>query len=70
MNIYNSLKNINKLSKTQLIHCVLLMNIEIQNYEFAIKNYDEKKMKKYGTPYLNKLIDMRNKFQSSLDSLQ
>jgi hypothetical protein len=69
MTIPTALKKIATLSVEELKHCIQRMDVEIDYYNKCIKNYEPKKLEKYGFPYLKRLDDQRQKFIDQLNKL-
>lgn len=67
MTIYKALKKIDTLNKSELEHCIQRLNVEIEGYNRCIENYPPDKLKKYGLPYLKRLMDQRQKFINKLN---
>lgn len=65
MNIHKALKEIDTLSKEELKHCIQRVNIDIEHYKMAIKNYSPYKMKNYGIPYLQELNRRKKQFEGA-----
>lgn len=66
MNVHTALEKIDELTIQQLSQMVQLCNYEIENYSYGIRNFNPEMMKKYGQPYLNGLIERRDKFVNKL----
>lgn len=66
MNVHTALEKIDELTIQQLSQMVQLCNYEIENYSYGIRNYSPEKMEKYGKPFLDKLIERRDKFANKL----
>ncbi len=66
MKIRTALERIESLSKEELIHFVYLADIEIASHHKCTENYDEAKMKKFGTPFLNGLHENKKRFEDRL----
>lgn len=53
--------------RENLEHRIQLKNDEIARYELAVKNYPPDRMKKYGEPYLQKLMNELKILQNELE---
>jgi hypothetical protein len=51
-----------------LRHFVQIWDNEISMYRFVIRNYNEEKMRKFGSPHLAKLVGARDLLVSRLSS--
>jgi len=69
MNIDTALQKLGSLSESELKHCIQRVDVEIDYYNKCIRNYDAKKLEKYGLPYLKRLDDKRQKFIDQLNKL-
>jgi len=64
MNIHKLKKDISKLkklNKQQLEHVLQLVDIEIDHYNKASRNYDVEKHERFSVPYLKGWNDLRDK---------
>lgn len=66
MDIDTALKKIDELTIDQLLHTMQLCEYNIEDYCYGIRNYSPEKMEKYGKPFLDKLIERRDKFANKL----
>jgi hypothetical protein len=68
MTIYKALKKIDTLTKPELKHCIQRLDAEIEGYYRCIENYPPDKLKKYGLPYLKRLMDRKQLFTDKLNN--
>ena len=69
MTIFKALQKIDALTKEELKHCIQRMNTDINYYRICIKNYPPDRMKRFGVPYLKRLMNQRQKFIKRLKQL-
>jgi hypothetical protein len=61
MDLGTGLDRLAELNEVELTNLLQQADIEIERYHLVIRNYSEEKMAKYGTPFMNELMDNRNK---------
>ncbi len=67
MNISTALRKISTLTVAELDHCVMRIDIDIVNYQYASLNYNEKNRSTYAVPYLQRLQDQKQQFIDELE---
>lgn len=70
MDYYKALDRLDTLSLAKVEQLLRAAEDQITAYERAIKNYPPARLEKYGKPYMNGLVNDRNRIKGRLDYLR
>ncbi len=59
-----------KMNKQQLEHVVQLVDIELDNYSKASKDYDEEKYQRFSVPYIAGWTELKDRVINEMDKLK
>lgn len=67
MHLETGLSRLAELNEVELKNMLQQADAEIERYKVVIRNYSDELMAKYGTPFMNTLLDNRNQVVMQLE---